>query len=69
MRFIHSVVLPLLVVGAASRSNLRQRDEVNSVVNAVDSIDNVEIVESNDAAGPVCRLQIHMKDFANSPIA
>jgi len=55
MRFLQQVVIPLLVVGAAAKSNLRQRDgaivdSVNATdsVAATDSVDNVENVENVD---------------------
>jgi len=49
MRFIQQVVIPLLVVGAAAKSNLRQRDGgINGGLDATDSLDNVENIDNVD---------------------
>jgi hypothetical protein len=62
MRFLQQVVVPLLVVGAAARSNLRIRDGdtlgglnvTDSIgatenVDSTDNVDNIDNVDSTDA--------------------
>jgi hypothetical protein len=49
MRFLQQVVVPLLVVGTAARSNLRLRDGgILGGLNATDSIGTTENVDNAD---------------------
>jgi hypothetical protein len=64
MRFFRSLVIPLLVVSAASGSTLRRRDKTNAEVgsfestNSIDYAQGVESIENVDmlevVAEPVC---------------
>ena len=49
MRFLHSVVIPLLVAGVAAKSTLRQRDDLNKAVGAIEGIETVENIENIEA--------------------
>jgi len=60
MRFLQSVVIPLLAVGAAAKSNLRQHDDVAiDTAGTAENADNFDKIDKVDAsedvgAGGVC---------------